>query len=79
MRYCVRYQAQDRRWAVADTGAGHQVLSVHATKSEAYRQALSLQETGAPDDPEAEHLKRVRAEMPHTLVGDRFKKDVALP
>jgi hypothetical protein len=79
MRYCVRYRTQDKHWVVADTGTRNQVLGVHETKSEAYRQALTLHEHGSTGDPEAEHLKRVRAEMPRTLVIERFKKDVALP
>ena len=79
MRYCVRYRTQDKHWLVADTGIGNEVLGVHKTKAEAYRQAMSLQEHWCTSDAEAEHLRRVREEMPRTLVCERFKKDVALP
>ena len=79
MRYCVRYRTQDKRWVVADTGTGNQVLGVHATKADAYRQAHALQEHWCAGDAEADHLQRVREEMPRTLVIERFKKDVATP
>ena len=74
MRYCVRYRVEEKNWVVADTANENQVLGIHATKAEAYAHALEAQQTRA-QDPEAEHLKRVRETMPRSLVIERFRKD----
>jgi len=69
MRYCVRYRVEEKNWVVADTANDNQVLGVYATKAEAYAHALKAQQNWS--DPEADHLKRVRETMRHTLVVER--------
>lgn len=74
MRYCVRYRVEEKDWVVADVGNDNRILGVHATKAEAYAQALAAQHAGACD-PEADYHRRMRETMPRSLVTERFRKE----
>ena len=68
MRYSVHYQANDRNWVVTDLSNSHQVMGVHASKADAYRQAFVEQKRWRKYDPVANNLKRIRQMMPRSLV-----------
>ena len=68
MRYSVQFETGDRHWVVKDVANADQVMGVHITKAEAYRQAIAEQELWRKYDPVAKHLARVRRIMPNTLV-----------
>ena len=68
MRYSVHYQANDRNWVVTDLSNSHQVMGVHASKADAYRQAFAEQERWRKHDPVDNNLERIRQMMPRSLV-----------
>ena len=68
MRYSVHYETADGRWVVRDVANAQQVMGVHASKADAYRQAFAEQERWHKYDPVAKHLERVRQMMPQSLV-----------
>ena len=68
MRYSVHYQTDDRNWVVTDVSNSHQVMGVHASKADAYRQASAEQERWRKSDPVANNLERIRQMMPRSLV-----------
>ncbi|NQV56968.1 MAG: hypothetical protein HQ503_13995 [Rhodospirillales bacterium] len=67
MRYSVKYEGRDKNWVVTDTVTAHQVIGIHSTKSEAYKQAFAEQELWRKHDPVAKHLARVRRMLPRSL------------
>lgn len=68
MRYSVHYETGDGRWVVKDLANAHKVMGVHASKSDAYKQASVEQERWRKYDPVANHLLRIRRMMPRSLV-----------
>ena len=76
MRYCVRYRVIEKNWVVADAGNDNQILGVHATKAEAYAQALAAHQN-CEQDSSSERRRCVREADPHSLVKDRFRKDIS--
>ena len=68
MRYSVHYQTDERNWVVTDVSNSHQVMGVHASKADAYRQASAEQERWRKSDPVANNLERIRQMMPRSLV-----------
>ena len=68
MRYSVHYETEDGRWVVRDVVNAHQVMGVHASKADAYKQAFAEQERWRKYDPVAKRLERVRHMMPRSLV-----------
>jgi len=68
MRYSVNYETNDRRWVVKDVANAHQVMGIHGSKSDAYKQAFYEQERWSKTDPVAMHIERVRQMMPRSLV-----------
>ena len=68
MRYSVHYETSDRNWVVTDVSNSHQVMGVHASKADAYRQAFAEQERSRKSDPVANNLERIRQMMPRSLV-----------
>ena len=68
MRYSVHYQTDERNWVVTDVSNSHQVMGVHASKADAYRQAFAEQERSRKSDPVANNLERIRQMMPRSLV-----------
>ena len=68
MRYSVHYQTDDRNWVVTDVSNSHQVMGVHASKADAYRQAFAEQERWRKYDPVANNVDRIRQMMPRSLV-----------
>ena len=68
MRYSVHYETSDRNWVVTDVSNSHQVMGVHASKADAYRQAFAEQERSRKSDPVANNLEQVRQMMPRSLV-----------
>ena len=68
MRYSVHYECVEKNWVVTDAANCHQVLGIHDTKSDAYKQAHAEQERWRKFDPVAKHLARVRRMLPRTLV-----------
>ena len=68
MRYSVHYETSDRNWVVTDVSNSHQVMGVHASKADAYRQAFAEQERWRKYDPFANNVDRIRQMMPRSLV-----------
>ena len=68
MRYSVHYETKDRSWVVKDVANAHQVMGVHTSKANAYKQAFAEQERWRKYDPVAKHLERIRQMMPRSLV-----------
>ena len=68
MRYSVRYECADKNWIVTDSDNADQVMSVHMSKTDAYRQAYAEQERWRKFDPVAKHLVRIRKVISQTLV-----------
>ena len=68
MRYSVHYETSDRNWVVTDVSNSHQVMGVHASKADAYRQAFAEQERVRKYDQVANNLERVRQMLPRSLV-----------
>ena len=60
MRYAVRFQPDDRRWAVIDTVVASQIVGIHGSETQAYKQAFAEQERWRKFDPLAQHLGRLR-------------------
>ncbi len=68
MRYSVHYHTNDRNWVVTDVSNSYQVMGVHASKADAYRQAFAEHERWRKCDPVAKNLERIRQMMPRSLV-----------
>ena len=68
MRYSVHYHTNDRNWVVTDVSNSYQVMGVHASKADAYRQAFAEQERWRKYDPVANNLERIRQMLPRSLV-----------
>ena len=68
MRYSVHYETNDRNWVVTDVSNSHQVMGVHASKADAYRQAFAEQEQWRKYDQLANNLERIRQMLPRSLV-----------
>ena len=68
MRYSVHYETSDRNWVVTDVSNSHQVMGVHGSKADAYRQAFAEQERWRKYDPVANNVDRRRQMMPRSLV-----------
>lgn len=67
MRFSVKYQSWTKNWAVVDNGIAQQVVGVHDSKAEAYRQAFAEQERWRKFDPVAVEMTRSRACNDHGL------------
>jgi hypothetical protein len=68
VRYSVRYECADKNWIVTDSANADQVMSVHMSKTDAYRQAYAEQARWRKFDPVAKHLARIRKVISQTLV-----------
>ena len=68
MRYSVHYQTNDRTWVVTDVSNSYQVMGVHESKADAYRQAFAEQERWRKYDPVANNLEQIRQVMARSLV-----------
>ena len=67
MRFSVKYQSWTKNWAVVDNGVAQQVVSVHDSKAEAYKQASAEQGRWRKFDPVAVEMTRSRACNDHGL------------
>lgn len=67
MRFSVKYQSWTKNWAVVDNDVAQQVVGVHDSKAEAYRQASAEQERWRKFDPVAVEMTRSRACNDHGL------------
>ena len=67
MRFSVKYQSWTKNWAVVDNGAAQQVIGVHDSKAQAYKQAFAEQERRREFDPVAAEMTRSRACNDHGL------------
>ena len=68
MRYSVRYEGAENCWVVIGGANRNQVIGVHDSKSDAYKQAFTEQGRWQKNDPGARSLGRIRSMLPRTLV-----------
>ena len=67
MRFSVKYQSWTKNWAVVDNSVAQQVVGVHDSKAEAYKQASAEQGRWRQFDPVAVEMTRSRACNDHGL------------
>ena len=68
MRYSVHHETNDRNWVVTNISNSHQMMGVHASKADAYRQAFAEQERWRKYDQVANNLERIRKMLQRSLV-----------